>query len=148
MAAEDQERAALRQARLVAVALVAGILLLTAFSGIVRISPRMPAIASLAALLGIISPLIGYRLYAWLRERDRPGSSHEIRCQTFVSAAVLALAVTEGVALFGVIAYWLTSEPQALIGVVTHVILVGALWPTPERLENFLRRDGAGEKLS
>lgn len=141
----EREQATLRQARLIAGALAAGVLLLTALSGVVRISPSLPAIASLAALLGIVSPLVGFRLYAWLREREPARASHAVRCATFLRATILALVVTEGVAMFGIVAYWLTSEPQALIGVVTHIILVGAVWPTPERLESFLQRDGAEE---
>jgi len=36
------------------------------------------------------------------------------------------------------VAYWLSAVLAALIGVVTQVILVGVVWPTPERLESFL----------
>jgi hypothetical protein len=141
----ELERRVLGQARTIAAALAAGVLLLTALSGIVRIPGGPAAIASLAALLGIVSPLIGYRLYAWQRERDGVEGSHSRRCASFLRATVLALAVTEGVALLGVVAYWLTAEPHALIGVVTHVILVGAVWPTSERLANFIERGDAGE---
>ena len=136
--AREEERAVLRRAVRVAGSLAAGVLALAAASGFIESRSDFPALGSLAALAGLVSPVIGYRLYAWLRERVPPGASHAVRCAGFLRATALSLAVGGTVALFGIVAYGLSSVFAALIGVVTHMILVGAVWPTPERLETFL----------
>lgn len=137
----ERELQALKQARRFAGALAAGVLVLAGASGFVGARPVFPSLGAAAALAGLISPVIGYRLYAWLRERYPAEASHVERCAGFVRATLLSLAVSESVALFGIFAYWFSAALPALIGVVTHVILVGAVWPTDERLEAFL--DGA-----
>ena len=136
--ASEREGAALLRARVVAGSLVAGVLALAAATSLVETGRTLPHLGSVAALAGLVSPLIGFRLFAWLRERVPPGASHAERCSAFQRATLLALGVGEGTALFGLAAYWLSARPGALIGVVTLVILAGALWPTPERLESFL----------
>lgn len=135
--ADERERAVLRRASRVAGALAVGVLALAGASGFMGLRSDFPALGSLAALTGLVSPVIGYRLYAWLRERIPAGASHAARCAGFLRATELALAVGAGIALFGIVAYCLSAVFAALIGVVTHMILVGAVWPTPERLETF-----------
>lgn len=136
--ARDRERAVLQRARLLSGAMAAGALALAAATGLAEPRPAVPVLGSAAALAGLVSPLIGYRLFAWLRERVPPGASHAERCAGFLRATLLSVAAGESVALFGIVAYWLSSALAALIGVVTLVILAGAVWPTPERLESFL----------
>ena len=131
-------RAVLGRARRLSGSMVAAALLLAAAGGFVEPRGIAPVVGSAAALAGLVSPLIGYRLFTWSRERIAPGTSHEKACSAFVRATLLSLAVGEGVALFGILAYWLSAMLAALIGVVTLVILAGAIWPTPERLEAFL----------
>jgi hypothetical protein len=138
ISAEHRERSAVAQARIIAAALAAGVLVLAAISGVVRLPPSLFSLATPAGLCGLVSLVIGYRLYAWLRERVPSGASHRQRCAAFVRATIVALAVTESTALFGVIVFWLSGEPIALIGVATHIILAGALWPGPERLRAFV----------
>jgi len=136
--AGERESAVLLRARVLAASLAAGALALAAASGFATTGQAQTHLGSVAALSGLVSPLIGFRLFAWLRERVPPDSSHSARCSAFLRATLLALGVGEGVALFGIVAYWLDAGPGALIGVVTLVILVGALWPGPERLQTFL----------
>jgi hypothetical protein len=134
----ERELAVLRQARLLSGATAAGVLALAAATSLVETRPALPVLGSAAALAGLVSPLIGYRLFAWLRERVPPGASHAERCAGFLRATLLSVAAGGSVALFGIVAYWLSAALAALIGVVTLVILVGAVWPTPERLDSFL----------
>jgi hypothetical protein len=138
VSAGERESATLKRARLLTTAMAAGVLLLTAASGVVSNSPVTRALAAPAALLGIVSPLLGFRTFAWLRERAATQTSHGTRCGAYLRATVLALSVTEAAAIFGVISFWMGGGIESLIGVVMHVILSGALWPTPEKLEAFL----------
>ena len=138
VSAGERESATLKRTRLLATAMAAGVLLLTAVSGVVSIPPVTRALAAPAALLGIVSPLLGFRLFAWLRERAATETSHATHCAAFLRATLLALSVTEAAAIFGVISFWMSGRIESLIGVVMHVILSGALWPTPEKLEAFL----------
>lgn len=125
------------RARVIVLALTLGVLAFAALGEFIgaRTGPR--ALVAPAALAGVVSPVIGYRLYHWLQERGRTSATVEARCAAYLRATVVAVAVTEGVALFGVVAYLLSGEIAALIGVVTHVVLAGALWPTPEKLTSF-----------
>jgi hypothetical protein len=136
--AGEREDEILGRARLLAAALAGGVLLLTAISGVVDVPPVTRALTAPAALLGIVSPLLGFRLFAWLRDRSATEISHAARCAAYLRATVLALSVTEAAAIFGVISFWIGGGLESLIGVVMHVILSGALWPTPEKIETFL----------
>ena len=133
-----REEAMLRQARLFAGALAGGVLVLAAATSLAEPRPLVPFLGFVAGLTGLVSPVIGYRIFSWLRERLPPGATHEERCAAFLRATLLSVGVGESAALFGIVAYWLSAAPAALVGVVTLVILVGATWPTPERLESFL----------
>ena len=153
-ATRERERAALRGRARVAGSLAVGVLARGRRDAVIE--PRIRRPGSLGSRRprwpGLVSPVIGYRLYAWSRERMPPGRVAPRAAPTFLRATSLALAVTEGVALFGIVAL-LGSAPllAALIGVVTHVILAGAVWPTPERLESFLeprRRRREGRRVS
>ena len=137
---------ALLTARFVAGGLAAGALILTALVGLVAGPVRFEGLTPPAALLGLVSPVIGYRLYALLAERVSPTADAGACCQAFSRATVVALSVTDVIALFGIVAFALSGKPAALIGVLTHVILTGAIWPSEERLETFLqgRRTTAG----
>jgi len=139
-------RSVLVTARLVAGGLAAGVLILTVLAGLVASPVRLEWLAPPAALLGLVSPVIGYRLYALLAERVSPTEDAGARRGAFLRATVVALSVADGVAVFGIVAFALSGKPMALIGVLTHVILTGAIWPSEERLETFLesRRTTAG----
>ena len=130
--------AAFHQARVLVGALVAGPLVGMAAIGLFDPPARVAALVAPASLLGLVSPVIGYRLYHLLRERIPVDAGVEMRCRAYVRANLAALAVTEGAALFGLVAYSLSSELFTLVGVGAHVLLAGAIWPSPERLELFL----------
>ena len=131
-------RTALGRARAMAAAWVGGVILVTAFSGQL---PRVPAVAVLvlpAAVMGAVSPVIGFRLYLLLRERIAPETGPAERRRLYIRAVSLALAVTALAAIFGVIIYGTTGELITLIGPFMHILLAGAIWPTDDRLEAFV----------
>jgi hypothetical protein len=135
---DGANRRVLMRARTVAAALVLGVLAFIAVSGIL---PRVPSLGVLvlpAAAFGAISPVFGYRLYLLLRERIAPGASAAECRATFLRAVVLALAVTDAAAVFGVLVHALTGDLLVLIGAFMHVLLAGAIWPTEDRLQLFL----------
>lgn len=85
-------------------------------------------------LFGIVSPVIGYRLYAWQQERAGEGAGPA----DYLRATLTALSATglAGVGGWGV--HLWSGEIGPLAGLASHVLLAGALWPTEERLELFL----------
>jgi hypothetical protein len=118
------------------------LLLVLAFAAVaIWLSPGIGGYRRLVvpvALAGLVSPVIGYRLYFLVGSRTAPDADIEARCGAFQAATVIALAVTDGAALLGIVTYMLSSDLAAMTGVVTHVLLTGAIWPTRVRLESFL----------
>jgi hypothetical protein len=102
----------------------------------------LPALALAAALAGLVAPVGGYRLYRALRRGIPPRAEASARCAVFQKATVLALGITEGIALVGVVVFALSREWIALTGVVTHVLVAGAIWPSRARLDDFLTAGG------
>jgi hypothetical protein len=135
---EELHSRTLTTAGIVVAALTAGVLMITVVAGFVEISAGLDFLVAPAALLGLISPVVAYRLYLRIRDRLPAAAGAEHRCQKFLMATIVAAAITESVAVFGVIAFMLSGAFAGLIGVVTHVILVGAIWPTREKLAIFL----------
>jgi len=119
-------------------AIAVGPLIITIVSAFVRFSSELQYLAAPTALLGIVSPVIGFRIYLAMKRRIPPEAGLEQRCQRFFTATIAPLAVTDGIALIGVVAFMLSGAPACLIGVLTHVILAAAIWPTQERLEQFM----------
>ncbi len=76
-----------------------------------------------AGLAGIVAPAIGYRLY-------RRG----LRATDFVRAHVRAMRATEFGGFLGLLGWLVSDDWTALTGLLTHTLLAGAIWPTPERL--------------
>jgi len=134
----DAGRATLFQARLIVGGLVGGVLILTAVSGWMPRGGDLEGLVVPAAVIGAVSPVVAFRLYQLFRDRLTSGATAARRRETFLRANVLCFAITEGAALFGVIVYALTGAPLALIGVVMHVLLAGALWPSEEKLAGFM----------
>jgi hypothetical protein len=132
------DREVLRSSRVVAGLGVAVPLVLAAASGLL---PRVDGSAALvipSAVAGAAGPVVGYRLYQLQRER-LPRAAAEADCRrAFLRATVLALGITEGAALLGIVVHGMTGELLALIGLFMHVLLAGALWPTEEKLQGFL----------
>jgi hypothetical protein len=130
--------ATLAKARLIAGALAAGVLALALVAGLVDVDAGVRALTAPAALLGIVSPVIGYRVYHYQRERAPADEGVAPACARFLRATVAALAVTEAAALFGVVAFMIGGGPYALVGVAMHLLLAGALWPSEEKLDRFV----------
>jgi hypothetical protein len=95
-----------------------------------------------AALAGLVAPAIAFHLYRRLQEKAGEEPDPGRRASRFVTATVLSLAVTEAAAIFGTVAFLLSSRSIALIGVVLHVLLCGAIWPSRDRMDSFVA--GAG----
>ena len=130
--------AAVRAARWAAAGLTAPLRVLSATSEL--IPPRSQGLFLVlpAGLIGLVSIAMGYRSYEWIRSRLDADASGPTRSRAFFVATVTALGVTEAAGLFGVIVYILSGRVVALSGVLTHVILAGAIWPTRERHDAFV----------
>ena len=134
----DSDRETLLRARLIVGALIGGVLILTALSGWMPRVDGMEGLVVPAAVVGAASPAVAFRLYQLMRDRLTPTATATRRREAFLRANVIAFAITEGAAMFGVIVFALTGSPLALIGVLMHVLLGGALWPTEEKLAGFV----------
>jgi hypothetical protein len=140
----EADRQTLFRARLVVGALIGGVLILTALSGFMRRVHGTEGLVVPAAVIGAVAPAIGFRLYQLLRDRLTPRDDAARRREAFLRANVLAFAITEGAAVFGVVVFAMTGAPLALIGVLMHVLLGGAVWPTEEKLAGFVGDAGRG----
>jgi hypothetical protein len=90
-----------------------------------------------AALGGAIAPVVAYRLFTMLRSRVPADADIALRGERYLSGLVVALGVTEATALGGVLIAEFTGEPLALLGLATHVLTAGALWPSDERVRGY-----------
>jgi hypothetical protein len=95
-----------------------------------------------AALAGLVSPVIGYRLYALSGAKVTREDDVVSKCGRFQHATVTALAVPFSAALLGIVVTLLSGDPAAMTGVVTHVLLTGAIWPSRVRLKSFVDPGG------
>jgi hypothetical protein len=134
----------LRTARIAALAFLASVAVAVVAAWVLRdrVPASVPGLAGPAALAGLVALPIGYRVYLGVRGRGR--GTH--RRAAFKRATIAALAITEGVALFGVVAYLLSENPMTLFGVASHLLLTGAIWPSGSRLEVFLASDPAVDR--
>lgn len=123
--------------RVVAACLLAGVAALWVTAHVVPFEARSGGWAGAAALVGLVSPVVGYRLYVWLGTRlPRRAAEAEVDA-AWARATVVALAVTEAAALLCAVAFLLTRDPATYLGPAMHVLLTGALWPGPERRNAF-----------
>jgi protein-S-isoprenylcysteine O-methyltransferase Ste14 len=130
----DVERA-LAPMRVVALALSLGPLLVLGALLLVPASPPSRGLVAPAALAGLVALAIGYRLYRSMLARIAPGAHADARRAVLRTATIASLSVTESTALFGAVAFYFSREPFALAGLVSHLILAGAVWPTCGRLD-------------
>jgi hypothetical protein len=128
------DAAAIRAARGIVGSLTLGLLVLAAPSGLLAPSVTLARLVGPAALAGIVAPALAHHLHARALSRVAPDSDAGARRRAFVRAHVLSASITEAAALFGIVVHALTGQWLPMIGVVTHVLLAGALWPTAERL--------------
>jgi len=139
---ERSERAhALGTARLTAAVLGAGPFLLTALSLVVVPQEGAMRLVVPAGVLGLVAPAIAWRVQTRIREGARGGAAGGRRA--YVRSVTWSLCITEGAATLGVLVWLLSQAPQALIGLPLHLVMVGALWPTEERLQR--AEEEAGE---
>lgn len=125
--------------RTVVAALLVAVVALAAI--VYRISPGTGDLQVLvipAALAGLVSPVMAYRLYSVLGAKTPTDAALGVRCDAFKRVTVVALSVTAGAALLGIVTYAMSSDLAAMTGVVTHVLLSGAIWPSRVRLESYL----------
>ena len=98
----------------------------------------VPAVV-IKMLTGHIGPgigiLVGVLLISVLDNFLRPLL---IGKDTKMHTLLILFSTLGGIALFGIVAYLLSGAFAALVGVATHMILIGAVWPTPGKLESFL----------
>lgn len=135
------EQTAVRQAQLIVGVILASALAIAAVAVSIGPQAHVPAAVLPVALAGLVSPVIGFRLPLWLRDRMEPATPIDRRCGAYVRATLLGVAVGEVAAILGVAGYTLSGEPIALVGVATLVLLTGAIWPSEERIRAFVEPD-------
>lgn len=138
--AQDRVARTLQVTRSAAAGLAFSTLLLAALSGFLPIEhvAGVVFLAGPVALAGLVSPVVGYRLFLWRRERLDASADPDVRCAGYMQATILSLSITEGIALLGIVVFLLTGRAFPLVGVVTHTLLTGAIWPSRERVEAWL----------
>jgi len=144
--ATDRElvQATLQRSRLMVIALAAGVLFLAGVGASVDFG-RVDFAAGLSlpvGLGGLVMLVVGWRVYAAMGERACQVEDVATGCARYSTALLVALALTEGVAFIGIVAYMLGAGITALTGVLTHVLLTGMLWPATEKIRPFLGRAG------
>ena len=137
--------ATLRQARVIAAALIAGPIALLGLAVAIPVSLAVETLTLPAGLAGLVAPVAAYRLYATSRERVAAATPPAERCAAFVRATLLALGISEAAALAGLVVFWGSRHPAALTGIAMHLLVSGAVWPSRARLEVFLAGGTAGE---
>ena len=85
----------LRRTRYVVISAVSAVLLATAAIALLPASSRWAGLAPPAMLVGLVSPVIGYRLYLWQRERAASREGMKERCRAYFRATVTSLAAAE-----------------------------------------------------
>ena len=91
-----------------------------------------------AALAGLVALAAGNRWYRAILDRIAPGARPADRAAALRKATIAGLSCTEAASLLGVIAFHVSREPFALVGLVAHLILAGALWPTRARCDHIV----------
>ena len=145
---------ALRNLRIVLIALVAGALFFTAIvfwlvnfrsleidsSGLQALWLALPVLALVEAA---VYPILRKQLVGQLRRRIRGESPEEAEPKLlagYFSLGIIGLALVESVTLFAAMIYMLTGETVALMAVLAGVLLMLAQWPTEERYQSFVER--------
>ena len=134
--------AAVLRTRLIAAALVAGPIPVVVAGWF--LSPLTDGLGSFAiafGAIGLIAPAAGYHLFLSGKSRlDASGPSEDAeRIKQYEQSFLFALSLSEGGALLGCVAWLLTGLTPTLIGVATHILVVGALWPSRGLVEWFIR---------
>ena len=123
--------------RIVLGALASAPVIVTGVLAAVDLRARVGPLALPAAIAGAIAPVVALRLFGWLRSRVPDGAPLETRGELYMSALLVAVGITEAAAFAGVLIAEFTGEPFAMLGLATHVVLVGVVWPNHERFAAF-----------
>ena len=126
----------LRTTRIIACAIVGGSIAFWTIVYFVSHDGGPEIMVTMAVLVGLVAPVAGYRIYRRIWER-RPAGEQEASA-AFLRANIIAFAIAEGASLFGAVGYLLTGNPLTCIGLITQVLLAGAIWPNEQRLQSFL----------
>jgi hypothetical protein len=131
---DPSERAhALMTARLIAAVLGAGPFLLLAVALAFPPSPSASPLVVPAGVLGLVAPAIAWRVQA--RVREGVGGAAAAGRRAYVRSVTVGLAITEAAAVLGLVVWLVSGQASALTGLPMHLVMVGALWPTEERLQ-------------
>ncbi|NIM01585.1 MAG: hypothetical protein GTN89_12220 [Acidobacteria bacterium] len=138
----DLVRITLQRNRLTAAALAMGVLVLAGVSGFVALGPVgfAGSLTLPAGVLGLLLLVAGWRVYGAMAERAAAIDDVGTGCARYTTSLLIALAMTEGGAFLGIVAYMLGAGIMALTGVLTHVLLTAILWPGNEKIRPFLGR--------
>lgn len=86
------------------------------------------------ALAGLVAPVFCYRAYAARASRVLPAPGRDA---AYRAAVARANGVQQAIAAVGVGVFYLSRQPQALLGLVGAFLVAGALWPIPSRRDLF-----------
>ena len=136
---------AVRTTRLMAVALAVGPVMVLALVTVFEPSSALGLLQIPAGALGLILPVVAYRLFLYRKSRLDPQRSEAERCSGYVSGFIVAAAVSEGAALVGSVTYVLTRHPATLLGLAMHLVILGAIWPSEDRVHWFIEPDTEAE---
>jgi hypothetical protein len=126
----------LKTTRIIACAIVSGSIAFWIIVYFISQEGGPEIMVTIAVLAGLVAPVAGYRIYRRIWER-RPDGEQEASA-AFLRANIIALAIAEGASLFGAVTYLLTGNPLTCTGLITQVLLTGAIWPNEQRMRSFL----------
>jgi len=134
---ESPAAATLGRARKTALGLLAAVAVVWILAAVDRVGPPAPSWTAPAALLAVVSPVVGYRVYHWLGSRVPGGAGAAAVDRAWLRATRWALSVTAAAAMLCGLGYLFHRDPSGLLGPAMHVLLTGALWPSIEKRRAF-----------
>jgi hypothetical protein len=129
--------AIIARCRIVLGALAFAPLIVAGVLAAVDLRAQVGPLALPAAIFGAIAPVVSLRQFGRLRSRVAPGVPLETRGEHYLTALLVAVGITEAAAFAGVLISEFTGEPLAMLGLATHLVLVGVVWPNEERFAAF-----------
>ena len=102
---------------------LAALALAAALAALLRRPTPLVVAGEAAAIVGIFVLPLAYRLYR--RSPDVATATRRASTATLIVAGVGLVVIAGGGA-------W-----SAITGTIAHVLLLGAIWPTPQRIDNF-----------
>lgn len=139
----DNVALAVRTTRLFALALAGAPLLVLALALVIPANPDLSVMLFPVGIVGLAAPVIAYRFFLYRKSKLASSQPESARCGAYLTAFLLALATSEGAAVLGCIGFVFTRHPAALLGVATHLLIVGAIWPSDERVRWFIEPEPA-----